>query len=92
MRTLYSVLSPKATIEQVVRWIADVTRDRANDLSDYESQQATKPTIYPVPASGTDLIGTEKAGDVAADEHHLYVVVNIAGVLEWRRTSLHNFP
>lgn len=92
MRTLYAVLASNPTEREVSQWIADVTRDRANDLSDYETQEATKPTIYPVPTSGTDFIGTEKAGDIAADQHHLYIVVDIAGVLTWRRTSLTNFP
>ena len=92
MRSLYGVLSNNSGIVDVLRWVQDVVRERANDVSDYETQQATKPTIYPVPSSGTDFIGTEKAGDIAADEHHLYVVVDIAGVLTWRRTSLTNFP
>jgi hypothetical protein len=91
MRTSYSVLPSKPTENDVLRWIADVTRDRANDLSDYETQQATKTSIYPVPSSMTDLIGTEKAGDIAVNTTHLYIVTDNAGTLEWRRAALSTF-
>lgn len=91
MRTSYSVLPSKPTENDILRWIADVTRDRANDLSDYEAQQATKPSIYPVPSSMTDLIGTEKAGDIAVTSGFIYVVIDNAGVLEWRRAALSTF-
>ncbi len=92
MRSLYGVLFANSGISDVLRWVQDVTRERANDVADYNEQQATKPTIYPVPASGTDLIGTEKVGDIAADEHHLYVVVDVGGNLEWKRTLLTHLP
>jgi len=91
MRNSYSVLPSKPTENDILRWIAEVTRSRADDLSDYENQQATKPSIYPVPLSMTDLIGTEKAGDIAADTTHLYIVTDNAGTLVWRRVALSTF-
>ena len=91
MRSLYGVLSNNSGIVDVLRWVQDVVRERANDVSDYESQQATKPAIYPVPASMTDLRGTEKAGDIAVASGFLYVVVDNSGTLEWRRVALSTF-
>lgn len=92
MKTLYPVLPTNANEQSVVDWINQATKARDNDVSDYQLQEAVHTTIYPVPTNGSDFIGTEKAGDIAADEHHLYVVVNIGGVLTWRRTALTNFP
>jgi hypothetical protein len=91
MRSLFGVLSRDAESSKIVDWINHVVRERAIDLSDYESQQATKPTIYPTPTSSSDLIGTEKAGDIATATGFLYVVVDNSGVLEWRRVAISTF-
>lgn len=92
MRTLYAVLSSKPSEQDITQWIADVTRDRANDLSDYETQEAVHPRIYPEPTSGSDMRGTEKVGDIAVGSHHLYIVVDDGGTLAWKRTALANYP
>lgn len=91
MRSPFGILPTSADSNSVLRWIADVTRERANDISDYQSQEATNSKIYPAPSSMTDLIGTEKAGDIAVATGFLYVVVDNAGVLAWRRVALSTF-
>jgi len=90
MRSLYPILPTNADDNSILRWISEVTRERANDVSDYQTQEAVNAKIYPVPSSMTDLIGTEKAGDIAVATGFLYVVVD-TGSLEWRRVALSTF-
>lgn len=91
MRSLFPTLSRAAAIESVIDWINHVVRERGSDLSDYEIQQATKPSIYPTPSSSSDLIGTEKVGDIAVATGFLYVVVDNGGTLQWRRVAAATF-
>lgn len=78
-------------IDDIFDWARHVTQTRDVDLSDFEAQLASNPKIYPAPASSTDLIGTEKAGDIAADTSYLYVVVDNAGTLRWQRVATATF-
>lgn len=91
MKDKYSVLPPNSTPETIQRWISDVTRARNVDIDDYERQESTKPAIFPVPSSSTDITGTEKAGDIAVDTSYLYVVADNSGTLVWRRVSISSF-
>ncbi len=91
MKSLYPILPINTNEDSVIEWIAEVTRERANDLSDYQTQEAVHSSIYPVPSSMTDLIGTEKAGDIAVTTGFIYVVVDNSGVLAWRRAALSTF-
>ena len=91
MRSLYPIIPSNNDEASVFRWIAEVTRARQVDVSDYQTQQVINTAIYPVPSSMTDLIGTEKAGDIAISTGFVYVVVDNSGVLEWRRAALSTF-
>lgn len=91
MRELYKNISTSPEIGEIADWVRQATRERGQDLEDYNSQVSNNPFVFPAPASSSDLIGTEKAGDIAADASYVYVVVNNAGTLEWRRAALSSF-
>lgn len=79
-------------MDQINSWIISTTRSREIDLQDFDNQQSTNVTFYKdVPASSTDLKGTEQQGDIAADTNYLYVVVDNAGALEWQRVAIATF-
>jgi hypothetical protein len=92
MQEQYQVLSSDASKEEVVDWINQVARLREDDILDYTNQITVNPVFYTtVPSSSTDLKGTEKQGDMAAEAGFLYVVVNNAGALAWRRVAISSF-
>jgi hypothetical protein len=91
MRDLHPVLPSNPTSADFYRWIEEVTRSRNGDLDDFNAQQRENPRIFDAPSSSTDTIGTEKVGDIAADSGFLYVVVDNAGILEWRRVAISSF-
>ena len=91
MRNNYDTLRPQSTLQDVLSWAFNVTRSRLFDLEDYNILKSTSPAIYSPPASSTDLVGTEKAGDVSADTNYLYVVVDNAGTLQWQRVATSTF-
>lgn len=83
MRTPYKTIPNNASQQDVLNWVIDVTRERQFDLDDYDIQVSSNPKIYPEPSSSSDIIGTEKVGDIAVGASSLYVVVDNAGTLEW---------
>jgi hypothetical protein len=87
MKNKYINITQNSTLENIVAWIMDVTRNRLFDVDDYQNLLANTPRVYDVPSSSTDLIGTEKIGDIAADEDYLYVVTDDG----WRTAPLTNF-
>jgi hypothetical protein len=83
MQKRYKLLDNNAQLSDVVDWIRQVVRERDVDLSDYEEQESTNVVYYNyTPTSSSDLIGTEKAGDIAADTSYIYIVVNNSGTLQ----------
>jgi len=92
MQKKYKILSATPDLNEALDWIRQATREREYDLADYSNQVSTNPTFYTyVPSSSTDLIGTEKAGDMAASTSYLYIVVNNAGTLRWQRVATATF-
>lgn len=91
MRSKYNNASGIKTIEGLSSWAIQITREREFDLQDYETQVAVNPRIYPTPTSSSDMIGTEKVGDIAIDTDYIYTVVDNAGTLEWRRVGVSAF-
>ncbi len=91
MRRNYDTIRPQSSLQDVIKWIADVTRNRLLDVEDYKYLTTISPEIFSPPSSSSDLVGTEKAGDMAADTNYLYVVVNNAGTLQWRRVAISTF-
>lgn len=83
MRKLYKNLPNLATLEDLILWAKDVTRSRVFDVDDYNLQVSNNPFIYDAPSSPTDLLGTEKPGDIAVDSSNLYVVFDNGTTLEW---------
>ena len=78
--------------KDLAMWAFDVTRARRFDIEDYDDLVTTRPYVYRTnPASSSDLIGTEKVGDISADSTYLYVVVDNGGTLEWRRVAISSF-
>lgn len=91
MRDRYIALRNSDT-QSIVDWISHATRARDFDLEDFDDQQSYNPRIYTrIPSSSSDLVGTEKAGDIAADTSFLYVVVDNSGTLEWQRVAISTF-
>lgn len=92
MQRNYKILPPNATPEEIKDWIREATRERELDLADYNNQVSTNVVYYDyTPSSSSDLIGTEKAGDIAASTSYLYVVVDNAGTLRWQRVATSTF-
>lgn len=91
MRNLYRNININAQMPEILDWIRDATRNRRFDLDDYNRQDTTLPVIFDAPSSSSDIIGTEKAGDISADANFLYIVVDNAGTLEWRRVAISSF-
>lgn len=92
MKNIFRTLPHAPTIKDLSEWARDVTRSRLYDVSDYNEQTARNSSIFSsVPSSSSDLAGTEKAGDIAVDSSYLYIVVDNAGVLEWRRVAINSF-
>lgn len=85
----YKLLSANPDLNEALDWIRQATREREFDLENYNNQTTTNVTFYSyIPSSSSDLIGTEKPGDIAADTTTLYVVVDNAGTLEWQSISI----
>ena len=87
-------LDPMATsnaIKELQDWAVSSTRSRGADLADFNIQTTENPRIFAVPTSSTDIVGTEKAGDVATDASFLYIAVDNAGAIEWRRGGISSF-
>lgn len=92
MQKEYKILPSNAKLTDVLTWIKQATRERAIDLDDYDEQQRTNVMYYNyTPTSSTDLIGTEKAGDIAVDTSYIYVVVDNSGTLRWQRVATATF-
>ena len=92
MQKRYKTLANDAGIPEVLSWIRQVVRERDVDLSDYEEQEATNVVFYNyTPSNSSDLIGTEKAGDITADTSYIYVVVDNSGTLQWQRVATSTF-
>lgn len=91
MRKNYSNIQNEYDIKALSSWAREVTRLRSFDLDDYNNQVAGNPFIYNAPATSSTFVGTEKEGDLAFDASYLYIVVDNAGTLEWRRVSLSTF-
>ena len=91
MRDLYKSVPPNSTLEGIIDWAIDVSKARLDDLSDFNIQATENPRIFSAPSSSTSTIGTEKVGDIAADSGFLYVVVDNAGDIEWRRVAISSF-
>lgn len=91
MRQKYGELSYNATLGDVIKWIFAATRAREFDVQDYDNQVQNNPVIYDAPSSASDIIGTEKVGDIAADASYFYIVVDNSGTLEWRRVGISTF-
>lgn len=92
MQKEYILLDEDAEINDVLDWVKQVTRERAIDIEDYEQQVATNPVYYDyTPTSSSNLIGTEKAGDIAADTSYIYIVVDNSGTLQWQRVATATF-
>ena len=95
MRTEYPTLNIRPNLDQLADWIRTVTRSRGFDLRDYDDQVANTPRIYPTPSSSSDLIGTEKFGDIAtgtdSGTEYIYIVVDNGGTKQWQRAALSTF-
>ncbi|QDP62943.1 MAG: hypothetical protein Unbinned5081contig1002_48 [Prokaryotic dsDNA virus sp.] len=92
MQKRYKLLPNNAQLSDVTDWIRQVIRERDVDLSDYEEQESTNVVYYSyTPTSSSDLIGTEKAGDIAADTSYIYIVVDNSGTLQWQRVATSTF-
>lgn len=91
MREKYEVLPVNFGLKDVQRWIEGVTRARNADLDDFNNQESTNVRVFDVPSGSSDIKGTEKVGDIAADASYLYVVAENSGTLVWRRVSISSF-
>ena len=92
MENKYKLIKENATLSELVQWAVQATRERSKDLQDYDDQVATNAVIYDyTPTSSSDLIGTEKAGDIAVDTSYLYIVVDNSGTLQWQRVATSTF-
>lgn len=81
-----------AAISEIMDWVRHATRARDTDINDYDDMRTTSPRIYSyTPANSSDLIGTEKAGDISVDTSYIYVVVDNAGTLQWQRVATATF-
>ena len=92
MQKKYRVLTQNPSESDILSWIRDVTRERLFDLEDYNQQKATNVEYFNyTPTSSSDLIGTEKPGDIAADTSYIYIVVDNSGTLQWQRVATSTF-
>ena len=92
MRDKYKTINNNAELKELELWAIDATRQRIIDLNDFNIQITENPRIFSTPSNATDIIGTEKVADTAADATFLYTVVDVgSGVLEWRTAPLTNF-
>lgn len=92
MQKKYKILSAIPDLNEALDWIRQATREREFDLEDYNNQVSTNVTFYNyTPSSSSDLIGTEKPGDIAVSTSYIYVVVDNAGTLRWQRVATATF-
>jgi len=92
VRELYKSLTPNSKLKDLLDWAIHATRARQVDKSDYDIQNSGNPLIYTAsPSSSSDLIGTEKVGDISMDTGFLYIIVDNAGTLEWRQVAISSF-
>lgn len=92
MKALYKNITANPSLRELAAWIRQATRERRIDLRDYNNQIGCNPKVFTrIPASTSDLLGTEQIGDIAANTTHLYIVVDNSGTLEWRRIAISTF-
>lgn len=77
----------------MARVIRQIIVQRDGDIGDFDNLAATKVSgrnTNRQPASTADVLATDRKGDFFADGVHnyLYIVVDNAGTLEWRRITM----
>jgi len=98
MRERYKNINPTVkedniigSVGELMNWVFNATRMRDFDIQDYDNQVSQNPRIYDAPSSSSDLVGTEKVGDIAGDASFFYIVIDNAGTLEWRQVGVSSF-
>lgn len=75
----------------IYRAFLDVVRIRREDVIDYnnlDKKFILGRKVSRVPSSSTDVLDTDREGDVSMTSSYLYVLIDNAGTLAWRRVAL----
>jgi len=78
----------------IAKAVRDIVKLRDSDIKDYEnlpSRFVGGRSVGRVPASSADVLATDRVGDVSKSGQYIYYLIDNAGTIEWRRTSLSSF-
>lgn len=76
-------------LDDVINLLEYIRNERKNDVKDFDNIQnrfmsGRKVGIIPTGAATTS---DDRIGDFNYDENYIYIVVNNAGIAEWRRVA-----
>lgn len=75
-------------VKQHLREIENVRKDDITQVSNLVNIFVSGRKVGKVPASSLDVTDGDKVDDINWDASYLYILVDNAGVGEWRRASL----
>lgn len=85
----------KGDPEEIVRILRDIIRKRDEDIEEFDNLQETQVrgrSVNRIPANSTDVLASDRAGDIAFTDDSIYVAIEVTpGVVEWRKSALATF-
>jgi len=79
------------TLDDVIEQLRQITNLRKNDvtvISQIASSYISGRKVGKIPTSSTDVVATDRIGDVNYTASYLYILIDNAGTPAWRRVAL----
>lgn len=84
----YWVPSTLAEVIKQLQQIASTRKDDISTITQITSSFVSGRKVGRLPTSSTNVLATDKVGDVNYDASYLYILVDNAGTPTWRRATL----
>lgn len=91
MKVFPKMILEIATLEDVLRWIRYVNKERPNDVNDFTNLKnifMSGRKVAKVASGSLDVDPSDRIGDFNYTDQYFYILVNNAGTAEWRRATL----
>lgn len=79
------------TLDDVIEQLRQITNLRKNDvtvISQIASSYISGRKVGKIPTSSTDVVATDRIGDVNYTASYLYILIDNEGTPAWRRVAL----
>ena len=86
---LGSVIKP--TVEDHARVLEVIIKERPSDIKDFDNLSnvfVSGRKVARIPSGASDVLPTDKVGDINYTTSFLYILVDNAGTATWRRVAL----